>query len=147
MAFATMHFAVGMGMGGAIALAGAAILRRRPTLLPYAMTLGGLWAMVPDLPRLFTEDFPNAPFAAILGSPALRRWLETHGDWFFFHRLLDRQPAEFALHGMFLIILFYNAALILPAATRGRRWLAQRTHAAPRQTPDTTPVLRFQDTP
>lgn len=143
MAFATMHFAVGMGMGGALALVGAAVLRRRPTLLPAAMTLGGFWAMAPDLPRLFTEDFPNAPFAAMLGSATLRRWLETHGDWFCLHGLLDRQPAEFALHGMFLIILFYNAALLWPIIARCRQRL---TRPATRQRNQATPALRYTDT-
>ncbi|MFI4861476.1 MAG: hypothetical protein ACIAXF_12450 [Phycisphaerales bacterium JB063] len=118
MAFATMHFATGMALGGVLTLVGSAILRRRPTLLPAVMTLGGFWAMVPDMPRLFTEDFPNAPFAATLGARPLRLWLETHGNWFGLHRMLDGQPAEFALHGMFLMIVFYNAALLGPAILR-----------------------------
>ncbi|XAM00017.1 hypothetical protein OT109_01250 [Phycisphaeraceae bacterium D3-23] len=121
MAFATMHFATGMALGGALALVGAAALRRRPTVLPIAMTLGGIWAMVPDLPRLFTEDFPNAPFASVLGAKPFRLWLESHGDWFALHRMLDNQPAEFALHGMFLMVVFYNAALLGPAILRWRR--------------------------
>ncbi|MEM9415412.1 MAG: hypothetical protein AAGA29_08055 [Planctomycetota bacterium] len=127
MAFATMHFATGMALGGALALLGAAALRRKPTALPIAMTAGGIWAMVPDLPRLFTEDFPNAPLASVLGAKPLRVWLETHGDWFALHRTLDAQPAEFALHGMFLMIALYNAALLAPALIRWRQRRRLRT--------------------
>ncbi|MEM9020891.1 MAG: hypothetical protein AAGC44_10040 [Planctomycetota bacterium] len=112
MAFTTMHFAVGMAGGGALALAGCALLRRGWRFTPLAMTLGGLWAIAPDLPRLFTEDLPSLPFAAWLGAKPLQHWLNTHGNWFFFHRLLDEQPKEFALHGLIGILVLYNLAIL-----------------------------------
>jgi len=113
MAFATMHFAVGMAAGGGLGVACSMLFRRRLRWLPAWMTLGGVWAMVPDMPRLFTEDFPNAPFAAVLGSRPLRDWLQSYGDVFVFHRMLDQQPKEFALHGMLGIVAMYNAVFLL----------------------------------
>ncbi|MEM7680730.1 MAG: hypothetical protein AAF288_02125 [Planctomycetota bacterium] len=78
--------------------------------LPVPMTLGGIWAMGPDLPRLFREDFPNAPFAQTLASKPLREWLAQHADWFFFHGRLDAQPREYALHGLFTVVALYLLA-------------------------------------
>ncbi len=86
-----------------------------------AMTAGGLWACLPDATRLFTEDFPNAPLASTLGAKPLRDWLARHADWFFFHGRLDEQPHEYALHGLILIILFYNLALLTMIVSRRRR--------------------------
>ena len=120
MAWTSMHFAVGM-TGGALLGATACVIRGRGwRFLPLAMTIGGVWACLPDATRLFTEDFPNAPFAAALGQPALRDWLRAHADWFFFHGRLDAQPRELALHGLAAIILLYNLAL-LPVWLRRRR--------------------------
>ncbi len=112
MAWTTMHFAVGMAGGGALAGLGCLVARRGWRLLPFAMTIGGVWALVPDLPRIFREDFPGLPFAATLGDKALERSLHRVGDLFFFHRSLDQQPHELALHGLTLILLLYNLALV-----------------------------------
>lgn len=120
MAFTTMHFAVGMVGGGALALTGCAILRGGWRYSPLAMTLGGLWAIVPDLPRLFKEDFPNLPFASTLGGRPLQQWLDQHGNWCFFHKALDGQPHEYALHGLVIILLLYNLAIV------GLLWGARR---------------------
>ena len=121
MAFATMHFATGMACGGLIGITGVSIFRRGLRFVPLAMTAGGLWAMAPDMTRLFTEDFPNAPFASILGSQGLKAWLESHANWFAFHGLLDDQPKELALHGMFGIVVMYNLAILMLMLTRRRR--------------------------
>ena len=59
-----MHFAVGMCGGAALALAPCLIFRRGWRFIPVGMTLGGLWALVPDMPRLWREDFPSLPFAS-----------------------------------------------------------------------------------
>jgi len=113
MAWTTMHFAVGMAGAGLACGTACLITRRGWRLLPAAMTVGGLWGTLPDWPRIFREDFPSLPLAATLGQKSLERWLHGYGDLFFFHRQLDQQPREFALHGLILIILFYNLAIAL----------------------------------
>lgn len=107
-----MHFAVGMAGAGAIGTVGCLVVRRGWRWLPLAMTAGGFWALVPDLPRLFREDFPGLPLARTLGHHELERWLHAIGDLFFFHRALDQQPRELALHGLIGILLLYNLCLI-----------------------------------
>src|SRR5687767_1172972 len=108
MAWTTMHFAVGMGCSGAIATAACLCLRRGWRSIPLVMTAGGAWALVPDLPRIWREDFPSLPFASVLGRMSLERWLHERGNVFFFHAMLDAQPRELALHGLALILVFYN---------------------------------------
>ena len=120
MAWASMHFAVGMGCVG-LAGAGVCLLARRGwRWLPLAMTAGGIWAMGPDLPRMFREDFPNAPLARWLGHRDLQAFLNRHADWFFAHGQLDSQPKEFALHGLFLIIALYTLCIL------GLMWQSHR---------------------
>lgn len=113
MAWTSMHFAVGMGGAGLLAGLVCVVRRRGWRWLPPAMTLGGVWAIVPDLPRLWREDFPSLPFAATLGSKDLERSLHGIGDVFFFHARLDAQPHELALHGLVLILGLYNLSILL----------------------------------
>lgn len=108
-----MHFATGMICAGGVGVAACFFLRRGWRWLPAAMTVGGLWALAPDLPRIFREDFPSFPFAPLLGDKDLERSLHAIGDLFFFHASLDAQPREFALHGLLLIIVMYNLGLML----------------------------------
>ena len=112
MAWATMHFATGMCCAGAITSGGCLLVRRGWRWIPSAMTLGGLWAMIPDMPRFFRQDFPNAPFASILGHRQFESWLVEWGNVFFFHRALDNQPKEYALFGLALIIVLYNLTIL-----------------------------------
>lgn len=121
MAFTTMHFAIGMGCAGTAASIGCLLLRRGWRWVPMAMTAGGIWACVPDMPRIFKEDFPSLPFAQTLSARPLQQWLNTHGDWFFFHRMLDDQPKEYALHGLFGILLLYTVSSFLLAVTHRRK--------------------------
>ena len=111
MAWTTMHFAAGMGCAGVLMGTGCLIFRRGWRWLGAGMTLGGVWALVPDMPRIFREDFPNAPFAALLGNKTMDRWLHSIGDVFFFHKSLDAQPHEYALAGFALVLIFYNLLL------------------------------------
>lgn len=120
MAFTTMHFALGMVGTGAVATVGALVLRRGLRWVPLWMTAGGIWACVPDMPRIFKEDFPNAPFAQTLSSKPLQQWLQANGDWFFFHRMLDGQPKEYALHGLALILMLYTISVFFLALTNRR---------------------------
>ncbi|MFN3166749.1 MAG: hypothetical protein ACE37H_06765 [Phycisphaeraceae bacterium] len=120
MAFTTMHFAVGMAGAGTLAAVGALALRRGWRWMPLALTAGGIWACVPDMPRIFKEDFPNLPFAQTLSSKPLQQWLNAHGDWFFLHRTLDEQPKEFALHGLLVILTLYTVSSLLLAVTHRR---------------------------
>jgi hypothetical protein len=111
MAFATMHFGVGMACGGAAALGCALIRRKGFRAIGPAMTLGGLWAIVPDLPRVFVW-FPSLPLSDLLGGKGNENRLLS--DIFFFHASLDAQPKEFALLGMLLILVLYNLLIFVP---------------------------------
>ena len=113
MAWTTMHFAVGMGCAGAATGLACLALRRSFRWVPAAMTLGGVWALIPDMPRVFREDFPNAPFASLLGSHSFERWLHRGGDLFGFHLSLDIQPHAHALLGLALILLLYNLSIVM----------------------------------
>lgn len=115
-----MHFAVGMCGGAAVMAFPCLILRRGWRHLPLAMTLGGIWAIIPDAPRLWREDFTSLPFAAALGSKDFELWLHSIGDLFFLHRSLDVQPKEFALLGLVMVIGLYNLCLI------GMLWHSRR---------------------
>lgn len=124
MAWGTAHFAVGMACGGAAT--GLFCLFRRSAwrVIPVAMTIGGVWALLPDMPRVFRYDYPNAPFASLLGHRKLETWLQAMGDFFCFHRALDAQPKEYALHGMTAILVMYNLSLLAylwDIYRRGRR--------------------------
>lgn len=113
MAWTTMHFAVGMAGAGLACAAVCSIFGRGWRWLAPLMTAGGIWANIPDFPRFFREDFPGLPLAAALGSKPLEIWLHDWGDVFFFHRALDAQPHEYALHGLLLILLLYNLTILL----------------------------------
>ncbi|MEM9111132.1 MAG: hypothetical protein AAGC72_14020 [Planctomycetota bacterium] len=117
MAFTTMHFALGMVGAGAAATAGALVLRRGLRWVPLWMTAGGVWACVPDMPRIFKEDFPNAPFAQTLSAKPLQQWLQANGDLFFFHRMLDSQPKEYALQGLAIILTLYTLSVLFLSIT------------------------------
>lgn len=112
MAFTTMHLAVGMACSGAIGLAACMVLRRGWRWIPLVMTVGALWAITPDMPRIFREDFPSLGLATTLGSHDLERNLHEWGNVFFFHRQLDAQPNEYALLGTGLMLVFYNASIV-----------------------------------
>ncbi len=138
MAWTTMHFAVGMGCVGAAGSVACMVCRRGWRWLPGAMTLGGIWALVPDLPRIFREDLYYHPISSILGTHQLERSLHRWGDLFFFHGSLDAQPKEFALLGLLLILLFYNASIVLMMrlehkqrnSLANRAWRAHRVRQA-----------------
>jgi len=108
-----MHFAVGMGCAGAASGLACTLLRRGWRWIPAAMTVGGVWALVPDLPRIFREDIYLPRLSEVLGNHDLERSLHAWGDWFFFHRQLDMQPHEFALLGLALVLLLYNVCILL----------------------------------
>lgn len=107
-----MHFAVGMCGGAALTLAPCLILRRGWRFIPVGMTLGGIWGLIPDMPRLWREDFTGLPFASTLGDKDFELWLHSIGDLFFLHQSLDAQPKEFALLGLAMIIGLYNLSLM-----------------------------------
>ena len=133
MAFTSMHLATGMACSGALAVATCFVLRRGWRWIPAVMTAGAIWAIVPDLPRIFREDFPSLPLAGILGSKALENTLHDWGNLFFFHQSLDAQPHEYALLGIGLILLFYNASIIgLMAIERRQYRRLQQSYRASR---------------
>ena len=127
MAWTSAHFAVGMFAGGAISMTIHTLRKRGGWAVPWAMTLGGFWAIVPDMPRLWREDFPSLPFSSILGNKDLERWLHSIGDVFFFHHAMDIQDKEFALHGLIGMILLYNLAIFLVQIGAAADKLGRRT--------------------
>ncbi|MCX5660234.1 MAG: hypothetical protein NTW19_11000 [Planctomycetota bacterium] len=135
MTWTSMHFAVGMACAGGITAVGCAIPRRGWRWIPAAMTLGGLWANVPDMPRLFRQDFPGLHLASTLGSLDLEHFLHRWGDLFFFHATLDDCINDYALHGLIGMIFLYNLAigLMLFLEHRQRRLVhGHAGHAPPR---------------
>lgn len=139
MAWTSMHFAVGMGCAGAAFGLGCLLMKRGWRWLPGAMTLGGLWGIVPDLPRLWREDFAWLPFASTLGAKTLEADLHAIGNLFFFHQALDAQPHEYALHGLVIMLALYNAAILMLL------WMERKQRKAVRSLQhDLTPSLRFE---
>jgi hypothetical protein len=86
------------------------------------MTLGGIWALVPDLPRVL-QEFPSLvprsynSFAVM----KLEIYLHQRGDMFFFHRFLDNQPNELAVVGFAVVVALYNVVVLPLAFGRHRR--------------------------
>lgn len=116
-----MHFALGMVGTGAVTTVAALTFGRGLRWVPLCMTAGGIWACVPDMPRIFKEDFPNAPFAQTLSAKPLQEWLQANGDIFFLHRMLDAQPKEFALHGLAIILFLYTVSVFFLTVTHRKR--------------------------
>ena len=127
MAWTTLHFGVGMACGGAAATVACCLLRRGWRWVTPVMTAAGVWALAPDLPRIFREDFPSLPLASVLGDKRLDDRLLAIGDVFFFHRALDSQPKEYALHGLVLILLCYHVGWAMAWLDRRRDPLASVT--------------------
>ncbi len=116
MAFATMHFATGMVCSAAAGVVVCAMARKGWRWLPLVTTVGGFWAMVPDMPRLFREDFlRHVPILNRLGDKSFEAWLHRNGDVFFFHHWLDTNRTEdrLALQGMAIIIAGYVLSVLL----------------------------------
>lgn len=136
MAFSTMHFGTGMACAGVAAAGVCLIARRGWRWVPAVATIGGAWAMVPDMPRIFREDFPNFPLAGLLGAKGLERWLHSIGNVFCFHGSLDAQPREFALLGLTMIVggytMFIAQLMWLEHRQRNsignRSWRAHEAH-------------------
>lgn len=120
MAWTSAHFAMGMACGGGIVAAVGLFRPRWWRWTTPAMTLAGLWAIVPDLPRLWREDFPSLPLSGLLGRRDLEASLHRVGDLFCLHAMLDAQPKDFALAGVFMMVLLYNAAFGLQVLRRRR---------------------------
>ena len=141
MAWTSMHFAAGMCGAGVISGITCLVIRRGYRWIPLTMTVGGLWALLPDLPRVFREDFPSLPFASSLGSRNLENFLHSYGNVFFLHGNLDAQPREFALLGLAIIIALYVAGSIMLMVMESRQrnsignraWRAQRRHSRGRR--------------
>lgn len=108
-----MHYAVGMGCSGVAAGVVCSILRRGWRWIPAAMTVGGVWALVPDMPRIFREDFYWQPLSQTIGTKDFERFIHKWGDLFFFHHQLDIQPHEYALLGLASILILYNLSIVL----------------------------------
>jgi hypothetical protein len=121
-----------MAGGGALCATAWLITRRGWRWMPAAMTLGGLWAILPDTPRLFRYRFRGIPGLAGYADGATEQWMHQIGDLFFFHRALDRQPHEYALHGLFGIVALYAAAAIFTYIMYERRLRRSPRRSAPR---------------
>jgi len=140
------HFAVGMACGAAMA-APLIVFKPRwwPAVQPIAMTLGGIWACIPDAPRLWREDFTRLPLGSLLGTKDLENWLHSIGDVFFFHASMDAyrnaHGTEFALAGMAGMIALYSFAILVLMA---RAYLVPPHRAAqpPAAQPEQPPMKR-----
>lgn len=130
MAWTTMHFAVGMGCAGLAATGLCLTFKRGWRWIPAAMTAGGVWAVIPDMPRVLREDVPFTSEAIRAFSQTLETYLHEWGNLFFFHKVLDDQPREYALLGLTLILIFYNAAILLLMVmeSRQRHHILNRAH-------------------
>jgi hypothetical protein len=116
-----------MACSGGLGLAACVTLRRGWRWIPLVMTAGALWAIVPDMPRLFRVDFPSLGLASTLGSMNLERTLHLWGDVFFFHHALDLQPKEYALLGVAGMFFCFTASIIgLMILERRQYHLAQK---------------------
>ncbi|MEM6756367.1 MAG: hypothetical protein AAF586_04305 [Planctomycetota bacterium] len=114
MSWTSMHFAVGMVGGAAVTAGVACFWRRGLAYTPLGMTLGGLWAIVPDTPRLIRVDYPSLralPGAEWFGSKTTEAWLHQIGDLFFMHRAIDHYLTDHALAGFFAVIGLYTLGL------------------------------------
>jgi len=109
MAWVGGHFAIGMACGG-VAAAGFCAWRRRDwRLVPAAMVAGGLWATVPDMPRVIREDLPGTWLAATAGAKPFEEVLQYYGNLFFFHRWLDLlQEGRWGLRGLAIVVACYT---------------------------------------
>ncbi len=141
MSWTSMHFAVGMAGAGMLAGGVSLVVPRVARLIPVAMTAGGLWALVPDLPRIWREDLPWLPLAKMFGSQSLEAMLHHWGDLFFLHRWMDANLGDLALHGIVGMILLYNLSIVwllhLERKARlspgNRAWHAHAPYLAQRQ--------------
>lgn len=109
-----MHFAVGMVGGAAVTAGVACFYRRGLAYTPLGMTLGGIWAILPDTPRLVRVDFPSLralPGAEAFGSKATEAWLHQIGDVFFLHRAIDEHLTDNALAGFFAVVALYTIGI------------------------------------
>src|SRR5690606_4625906 len=105
-----MHFAVGMACAGIMAVTAFAFTRRGWRWLPVLMTLGGVWAVIPDVPATlwYSLGFSSGP-----ASSAFQASLSQAGNLFFFHNVLDSIAYDHQLLGGVLIVLLYNLAISL----------------------------------
>ncbi len=114
MAWIGAHFAIGVAGGGAIAAGICAVRKRGWKSVPIAMLAGGVWAVIPDLPRIVRDDLSIGLLTATIGSPGVIDWFHQHGNWFFLHRWVDVQAAQpwpearWGLRGLAVILICYN---------------------------------------
>jgi len=109
MAWIGGHFAIGMACGGAAAAGWCAWRRRDWHLIPFAMAAGGVWAIIPDMPRVIREDLPGTWLAATAGARPLEEVLQYYGNVFFFHRWFDfAQTGRWGLRGLAIVVASYT---------------------------------------
>ncbi|MEM0913434.1 MAG: hypothetical protein AAGK09_02375 [Planctomycetota bacterium] len=149
MSWTSMHFAVGMVGGAAVTATVACFWRRGLVYTPLGMTLGGLWAIVPDTPRLARVDFPSLralPGVEAFASKSTEDWLHRIGDLFFLHRTIDERLADHALAGLFMTVAMYTLAIagLTALIALQRRRIARLENRASRHaaTPTARPVDR-----
>ena len=111
MAQPAMHFAVGM-TGGILACVPLGLFSRTRKMLVFAPLLAsacGVWALVPDLPQIL-RMYPSVPgYRGISSHHAKGVLHRAHLDWvFFFHHTLDHATEGGELHGMAIILAYYN---------------------------------------
>lgn len=102
------HLLIGAGIPISVALMVYALRRRASIrfllIVPLAAVVGGVWAVVPDIPRL-------------LGRQALYQRLHSSActDVFFWHYSIDRMEDAFLDHYLYRYMPVLNAVFILLA--------------------------------
>ena len=118
-----VHFAAGLIGGTLIAAPIVSFRRRWRRYVPVFAGLCGLWASVPDFPRLVRGverlllergfvRLANWPVIEYLGRNRLGRSLTAYGDWFFLHRLLDTRYRIEGLAGPVVVLLYYHVVIL-----------------------------------
>jgi hypothetical protein len=101
-----------MLVGGMLAAVVCLIIRRGWRLVPYVAAITGVWATLPDLPRLFREDLPFIPLAGLIGHKEVEKAMHEFGNIFIFHSWLDQWPDRFVLHGTFIVFAAFVATAV-----------------------------------
>jgi hypothetical protein len=100
MVFTAIHMAAGMLAAGVAGLAICTLMSRGWRWIPVAMTAGAIWAILPDLPAMFRNHLQGLPMAGVLGSDRLEAALQSWGNVFFAHRVLQEQMEGMSAWGL-----------------------------------------------
>ena len=143
-----VHYALGMTCGGIASVAVPWFRRRWYKIGPLFMTFCGVWAMLPDVPRVLGQIPGWVPFYGllhgVLGSRSAHKFMHGGiGNIFFGHALLDnRFLDDYYLAGYAAVLGIYTVILIVYAIRWPRRTSAAPADEAKRTQREAQPVAR-----